>query len=182
MIDGAYGIAKLNSTQFSSPDNRTEMMTKKSRQRGFSLVEMMVAIIILVVLGSIAVPAFRNVGAGNSLRGAASELVAALGTARTQAVNLRVNVQLSAVSGGDWSQGWLISYPAGAPEEDQSFAISPDVTVTRSGSGSLTFQPDGFVNQADSFIVCDSVRTGETGRKISVSKVGRMSNEDITCS
>jgi prepilin-type N-terminal cleavage/methylation domain-containing protein len=67
LIDGAYGIAKLNSTQFSSPDNRTEMMTKKSRQRGFSLVEMMVAIIILVVLGSIAVPAFRNVGAGNSL-------------------------------------------------------------------------------------------------------------------
>ncbi|PHS56658.1 MAG: general secretion pathway protein GspH [Alcanivorax sp.] len=157
-------------------------MTKKSRQRGFSLVEMMVAIIIFAVLGSIAVPSFRNAGAGNSLRGAASELVAALNTARTQAVNLRVNVQLSAVSGGNWSQGWSIAYPAGAPEEDQSFTISPDVTVTRAGSGSLTFQPDGFVSQADSFIVCDSVRAGEKGRKISVSRVGRISNEDVTCS
>lgn len=157
-------------------------MSQKCSQRGFTLIELIVAIIIMVVLATIAVPSYKNLGAGSALRGAASELVAALNTARTQSINLRVTVQISALSGSDWSQGWLLTYPAGSPEDDQSFVVAPDVKVTRSGSGTLSFQPDGFVSQAETFTVCDSIRSGETGRKISISRVGRISNEDVTCS
>ena len=38
------------------------------------------AIIIMVVLAAIAVPSYKNLGAGSALRGAASELVAAVCT------------------------------------------------------------------------------------------------------
>jgi len=62
--------------------------------RGFSLVELMVTIAVLAILLAIGIPSFASLIASNRLTSATNELVAALQTARTEAIrrNVRVTV------------------------------------------------------------------------------------------
>lgn len=81
--------------------------------RGFSLVELMVTIAVLAILLAIGIPSFASLIASNRLTSATNELVAALQTARTEALrrNARVTV-CPAASGatacsGAWRDGWM---------------------------------------------------------------------------
>ncbi|WP_232802412.1 GspH/FimT family pseudopilin [Alloalcanivorax mobilis] len=147
---------------------------------GFTIIELMVTVAVAGVLLAIAVPSFRTLTANNALRSTASDLVTALHTARAQAVNLRAEVRLSA-SGGDWSDGWLIDYPAGSVETDQSFTAAGGVAVSEdSGLDELIFAPSGMIDNAALFIVCDG-RSGETGRRIRLGRFGRIENDFFEC-
>lgn len=153
------------------------------QQKGFTLIELMISLLIAGVILSFAVPAFDNITANNALRSTSADLIAALNTARVQSVNLRDTVQVQPQTGTDWGSGWVVSYDnANSPEQEQSFFPRKGVTVTQEkGTAGPTFHPNGYVSEAITLTVCDD-RTGETGRKIEVSVVGRITNREETCS
>lgn len=64
-----------------------------SRQRGFTLVELMVTLAVVVILTAIAVPSFRNMTLSNRLTTSANDIVAALNVAKMEAVKRNTNVQ-----------------------------------------------------------------------------------------
>lgn len=79
--------------------------------RGFTLVELIVAVAVLAVLLSLAAPSFRGLLEAQRMRSAAFDLMADLTLARSEALKRGANVVLTPATGG-WTQGWTITTPA----------------------------------------------------------------------
>src|ERR1700746_2558911 len=91
------------------------------RQRGFTLVELMVAIAVLAVLLVLAAPSFTNASLPSKLRSLANSLRGASQLARSEAikrdavVTLCVSANGATCGAGNWSQGWIVTTGGGAP-------------------------------------------------------------------
>ena len=149
-------------------------------QRGFSIVELLVAMILFGIVAAIAIPSFQVLSASADLRSTSSDLVTAITTARTQAVTLRVSVELAPQAGG-WSEGWILTYdwPTGAVEIEDDVRVTKSGRVTIDGPNSpVTFQPGGIVtNGAVDFELC---RDGAS-REINITPLGRVTVQGGTC-
>lgn len=151
------------------------------RQAGVTLVELMIALVILSIIIAFGVPSFRESTANAAIRGTTMDLVAAINTARADAVNLRAVVDMTPATASGWSSGWVLVYPAPHADEGRSFAVATGVQVSETnGLLTLQFRPNGTVDNEAIFTICDG-RTGETGRKITLNRLGRMTTEDFPC-
>ncbi|MBB1076173.1 GspH/FimT family pseudopilin [Rhodoferax sp. 4810] len=87
----------------------------KPIEGGFTLIELMVTLSVLVVLMALAVPSFQSMMASSNLSSVTNDLMTTLAQARSNAVRrgARVTVCKSAngsqcVTTGDWEQGWIM--------------------------------------------------------------------------
>jgi type IV fimbrial biogenesis protein FimT len=83
-------------------------------RKGFTLVELMVAVAVLVIAATVAVPAFNNLVQGNRLAAGTNQLLSAFHSARSEAIKRSQNVSFCATTDGatcaanaDW-RSWLI--------------------------------------------------------------------------
>ncbi|WP_223428200.1 GspH/FimT family pseudopilin [Alcanivorax limicola] len=150
-----------------------------ARQRGVTLVELVVTLVVASITLAIAVPSFNNLNASANMRSTATDLISAINGARADAVNLRGQVTLRPITGSDWSSGWVIDYSSGTlNEENREFLPARGVTVSEeSDIASLVFLPNGTVNTQARFELCGP----NDGRLIDVSRVGRISNTNQSC-
>ena len=75
--------------------------------QGFTLIEMIIAIVIVAILLAIGVPGLRDLISMTNVRGAANDLYTDLTYARSEAI--KRNVQVSVVQGtGGWTDGWSV--------------------------------------------------------------------------
>lgn len=74
--------------------------------RGFTLLELLVALTVLVLLMAVGIPSMSQQIRNNHLKTASLELYQAVQLARTRAVMTNSRVTLRAM--GDWHQGWRI--------------------------------------------------------------------------
>lgn len=161
-----------------------------SHSSGFTLIELMVAIALLAILISLAVPSFTSMIKRNRVDAAASSLAVGLATARSEAVKRGVNVSIckssdgsTCATSGDWSTGWVIYVTAGTPIKVFDAAGS---SVTMVGDNNvqsaIIFSPTGQTTlTADGNItVCIA---GVTAKVVTVSASGRARvNGGATCS
>lgn len=80
------------------------------RQYGFTLIELMVALAVAVVLAMLAVPNFRDLLDKSRLRGATDDVVNLLNVARSNAIKLGKNVNVS-VNTTTWCAGAVDADP-----------------------------------------------------------------------
>ena len=85
------------------------MVTAASRN-GFTLVELLIALVVLSILVAIASPAFSTLIAEQRIRAAATELRVGISLARSEAVKRNAGTVLQGL-GGNWSTGWEIEVP-----------------------------------------------------------------------
>ncbi len=80
-------------------------------QNGFTLIELMVTTIILVILLSVGVPGLRSLLTTHNIQSVSPFFTKSIQLARTEAIQRGAIVQVRPVSGNtDWSQGWLIEF------------------------------------------------------------------------
>ncbi|GFE83369.1 hypothetical protein GCM10011487_53690 [Steroidobacter agaridevorans] len=152
--------------------------------KGFTLVELIVALSIAAILLAIAVPSYSNSQLNSQLRASANDLIASINLARSEAIKRGTTVTLCASSdgencGGEWHEGWLVLREADGLHEavilHSAGAIPADFQLTESsGNATLLFQSTGVDTTAASFTLCRSrPSAGSQERVVSMDATGR---------
>ena len=118
------------------------------RQRGVSLVELIIVLVVFSIMASFAVPSFTRMVATQRVKATSGDLFTALVRTRSEAIKRNADVTLTAV-GGNWQQGWTINDPANparpleAHDAVSNVAIAGATSITYTGNGRLraTAQP-----------------------------------------
>lgn len=149
-----------------------------NRENGFTLIELMVTVAVMAVLLTVVVPSFTLVIQNNRLVTGANHVVTALNLARSESIKLGQAVNVSA-NGADWNSGIVVRTAAGT---DIRFfePFTGNITVTGTVA-TVSYQADGRVTAAAAFSICDSSRSGETGRSVTVTATGRIATTNLVC-
>ena len=159
------------------------------RQRGFTLVELMVAVAVIAIVSAIAAPNFRQLTLGSRLTGGANELVATLQTARMSAVSQRATVRVcpstSGTTCGALGPRWIAaSVKNGTTTLLREVTLANGVTLSASpnlaaAANTFTFTPNGFsaagANSSGTVGVCMAQMSGNNSADVSA-RVGRISS------
>lgn len=108
------------------------------RQEGFTTIELMIVVTILVIMASIGAPSMLGMIKTSKLRAVASDYYSALLSARSESIKRRTNVTLAPV-GADWSTGWTVK--AGTTTLASHEALASDVSVQVNVPATSTINP-----------------------------------------
>jgi type IV fimbrial biogenesis protein FimT len=165
------------------------------RQKAFTLIELMISILVLLVLVAVAVPSFTDLLARNRLSGQANELLSVIQLARSEAIKQNQTIRLckanadlddcSAASGA-WD-GWVLIDTASPPTViragrfDGRLIISAAFIELRfSGQGLIRSQNNQPLNSA--FELCaDGAEFADNGRTLTFLSGGRSSIQLSQC-
>ncbi|WP_211343687.1 GspH/FimT family pseudopilin [Neptunomonas concharum] len=156
------------------------------RNRGFTLIELMVTVAVLVILITVAIPSFINLIQNSRSAALANSVVTALNYARSEAVKRNTNVEFCAgtnrtTCAGALTDGWNVQLSDtellrswDAP--DAGAVITKDVAgvITFTGSGRLN---TGAVTLTTKYNNC----TGDRSRTIRINASGRVSVTRTAC-
>jgi type IV fimbrial biogenesis protein FimT len=167
--------------------------------RGFTLIEMMTALMVLGILFAMALPSFRDLTRSNRVSAGANDLVTALAIARSEALHQSINVSVCASTNGtscvavaagttDWTTGWIAFTDTGtAGTVDGTDAILQKWTAltgdTRlNGSASyIGYTTTGMLTTARNFDVFYTGCTGAKARHVDVALVGLVTTTEANC-
>lgn len=162
------------------------------RERGFTLVELLIGIGLLTILMSVAVPSFLNVSMNSKQTGTVNELVAGMHLARNTAITLNARVAMCTSSNGlscevvGWHDGWIAFH-----DLDNDQVRDADETILGTGSEvngislsssqfptAFTYRPNGrvmngaFASNTGEFALCDK-RGSEHAKVVILDMSGR---------
>ena len=159
------------------------------RERGFTIIELMVAAAVAAVLLLIAIPSFKSITLSNRLTTTANDMVAAISTARMEAIKQNANSQLCSNSATINSSDTLgtqcgtqtgavyvltnttaTQVRAGIAGIDSSIQISGNVTALRFGGQGLAHTTASSTPYTGTVMdICTTSLTTENHRVISLS-------------
>lgn len=144
-----------------------------SREKGFSLVELVVAVTILGVALAIAVPMFAEEIAASRVRSVAFDLYGTFARARSEAISRNTTINVTMAGGGatGWSDGWSLVVDGTATTIDRKNGFTEAVQV--SGPTSVvSFDYTGRANGSHNFDIV-SKRYASRTRCVTLDLSGR---------
>lgn len=155
-------------------------------QKGFTLVELMVALVVLAIVLGIAVPSFGNILQDSRTSTLASELQGALQLARSEAVKRRQRVvvcrrkpdESACQNGTDWAGGWLVQQTGG--DVIKVWDSVQGLAIVGPNAG-VSFRSNGMASSASDFSLTPSGCSAQQKREIAVSVTGSSTLSKAAC-
>ena len=157
-----------------------------SSQKGVTLIELMIAIGVLAIIATMAVPSMQKIIDNNRVTSQANAILSAITLARSEAVKRGVNMSFVAV-GADYTNGWCVRLETAA---DCSNAVKAGETsdgIIFGGPTTITFDARGQKASGGSAeetvtLQPDHCITGEIRRReIDINVGGRARIEGAAC-
>lgn len=160
----------------------------RHRAAGFTLVELMTAITLVVIIMAVAAPSFVTFQRNAQLTSNANTLLSSLTAARAEAMKRGRNVTVTPVDGSNWASGWIVfvdddaSGSKGSGETALSSEPAPTGAITietvPAGMNYVMFNGSGYPRLTSGAFQASSIdfTHGETGekRRIVSSPAGRL--------
>lgn len=150
-------------------------MSPRRRPGGFTLIELLTVLVILAVVAAVAMPTFRDLLLNQRLSATASDLMAALQTARNEAIKKSQLVTVRPTD-SNWDNGWSVSTTVGSTTSVLSTYEKPapgvvrDATLGNGFANAVSYDANGFARDADGKFGGSGCVTfkADTQRRISV--------------
>jgi len=174
-------------------------------QKGFTILELMIAVALLAIFLALALPSFRAAIQNNRLAAQSNDLITALQMARSEAIKRSAPVSLCASSdqatcSGSWADGWIVYVDAevgGSSDTDVGELLRAwpplDGNSSFEAGGSLPeflrYLPGGSMDadgMGAAFPVTFQLRTPDctrdSARDIELERTGRAGASRVACS
>ncbi len=177
----------VRTSRYQSLGGRCSTFRHRTRQRGMSLVELLVVLSILAILAAIAIPSFAHQLQQRRVEALVYRFIADLQLARSAAVTRSARTTIAPTDGEHWDRGWQVfidtNRDAALNAEDVILAQAPGVdsalTIRGNASGQdwVSFTADGrpsLLNgsfQAGTFTMCAGP---DLGTQVIMSRTGRV--------
>lgn len=106
------------------------MIHARSQGRGFTLIELMIALVIAAVLALVAVPGLTAYKRNSELTSTINTLLAAINAARSEAMKRGMKAMVLPANRSQWSSGWIIFVDK---DGDQAYSEANDITILTQG-------------------------------------------------
>lgn len=147
------------------------------KDRGFTMVELMMALVILAILAGLAIPSFDSFVLNSRLRAYANSFSSSAQLAKSEAKKRNAAVTLcksangtSCTTSGGWEQGWIVLSGTTVLRHQQAVVSG---YLLSSSTNSLTFQSSGLGSTQATVTMCRSSPLGSAERVVTVSATGR---------
>ena len=157
------------------------------RQMGFTLIELMISVALLIILATVAVPAFQGVVESRRITTKTNLLLSSVNTARSEAIKRGEVVTLKAVD-DDFAKGWCIyvgESGGGCDSETpiRTYEGSDALNINADGDTQIEFSPRGSLHSPGNQVALTvSPPEGQTqANYLCISLSGRASVNDSGC-
>ncbi len=160
------------------------------REKGFTLLELMAALLVLAVLLGIGVPSFNSISESAKIRSVTHDLKTAVQLARSEAITRRQiaiacrsnATQTACDFNSDWSSGWLVLLQNGADPEVAAdvnvIRVWGDIDIVASGAAAgFVFERSGAAEAAATM----DITNGTDNRCLDVNVSGRVRLREVAC-
>jgi len=166
------------------------------KQRGYTLIELMLTLTVLSVLLGLAIPSFRDMVRNNRITAQTNEFVGSLNFARSEALKRSNPVTACASDDGatcsgdnDWSTGWVVFADVNAnglldnaEVALQTWpAIDGGITLSATTRPFVRFGATGVSSGSETFALLKPGCTGNFAREITVGTTGRVGSAVKAC-
>lgn len=163
-------------------------MTKPARKltcsgmdRGFTLIELMITLVVVGILSSIAVPSFKSFMAGQRIKTSSFDMMAALTLTRSEAIKRNSPVTATPTS-SDWSKGWTVTTSTGTVLSRQSAMKGISAScLPGPACNSIVYNNSGHSSSAQSIQLSSNDTTIAGTRCISIDLSGRPNSKKGAC-
>lgn len=141
--------------------------------RGFTLIELTVALSVIAILTVIAVPSFAQLIATSRAKTTATDFYLSLTKARSSAAKFNAPVTISPI-GGNWQSGWNIVYTNGSGTTStiaSESATAAGITIAQAPA-SVVYTSSGRAQAAASFEITSQVGRSKVLRCVKVDTAG----------
>lgn len=147
---------------------------------GFTLLELMMALMIGAILATLAVPAFLDTIRNNRLAVQANDFISALNFARSEAIKRGTDITICSSDNQNgcnttaaWHQGWVVLVTDSGELLRTHAGLKGSTLLNQENNTSIQYNPRGLLsgNAATTFNLC--IDSGIPGRQISITATGR---------
>lgn len=163
----------------------------KTKQAAFTLIELMVVVALVAIFALVGIPSYESLTTTNRMATEMNGLLADIQYARSEAIMRGVDVTVcggsNSITGSGpaltcnqptWNNGWIVTSSPGASTGVIRVhdAISPNDRFTTTSAASITFDRNGFTNNAGTITIELNDQGNNVGdrRCLVISMVGRV--------
>jgi type IV fimbrial biogenesis protein FimT len=177
--------------KYQTPTN--DLSANPTNERGFTLIELMVALSIAAVMMMYAIPSFRVFTEQREMASNVNSMVGAINYARSEAVRLGSTVSVQAIDGADaddeWGQGFCVTVgnPGDCDDPLRRFDLEGTPTFDAidglNDEDSMSFDSRGLIRGGllGAVQLCATDAETDPGRVVNVNAIGRASVTDLVC-
>jgi type IV fimbrial biogenesis protein FimT len=119
-----------------------------SVRNGFTLLELMIAIVIVAVLSVLAFPSFSRLILKHHAQDAATDIFTTLFKTRSTALRRVDTVTLRPLTPGNWTSGWKIMDSSSNKLDEHGSTAFPNVAIGFAGASPIVYNSTGRVTSA----------------------------------